>query len=60
METTYKKCTLRYTFFISLIYNRVWQIHHMASATGKDEKKWSKTVIIRRLITTFASRQQRM
>lgn len=42
METTYKKCTLWYTFFISPICNQVWQIRHMASATGKDEKNGAK------------------
>lgn len=42
METTYKKCTLRYTFFISRICNRVLQIRHMDSPKGKDEKNGAK------------------
>lgn len=42
METTYKKCTLRYTFFISRICNQVWQIRHMDSSKGKDEKNGAK------------------
>ena len=42
METTYKKCTLRYTFFISPICNQVWQIRHMASATRKKKKNGAK------------------
>ena len=42
METTHKKCTLRYTFFISPTRHQVWQIRHMDSSKGKDEKNGAK------------------
>lgn len=42
METTYKKCTAGYTFFISPICNQVWQIRYTDSSKGKDEKNGAK------------------